>query len=36
LFFSYYANLPYKETEDDISLIFQNNLIYDDYYQKKQ
>jgi hypothetical protein len=36
LFFSYYANLPYKETEDDISLIFQNNLICDDYYQKKQ
>ena len=28
LFFSYYANLPYKGTEDDISLIFQNNLIY--------
>ncbi len=31
LFFSYYANLPYKGTKDDARLVFQNNLIYVDY-----
>jgi len=31
LFFSYYANLPYKGTENDCNLVFQNNLIYGEY-----
>ncbi len=36
LFFLFYSNLPYKGTENDINMLFRNNLIYqiDDFFMK--